>query len=174
MAKEDISSKLMIFRSDRKKNRQNPTIGRKKSYLKGIRGYATMYKEVEVGTLLIGNGKKQCYCRYSIIVKWGKVYATVFSVSTCNYKNTVWWAKIWWLAVITLFCPLSDALRNHHIHFFCACSYTTKLWSPVLLAFQLPFKSRTCYVQEISYSKKLQQLSIRSFRHSVKWKCMDE
>ena len=102
-------------------------------------------REVEVGTLLIG-----------------------------NYKNTVWWAKIWWLAVITLFCPLSDALRNHHIHFFCACSYTTKLWSPVLLAFQLPFKSRTCYVQEISYSKKLQQLSIRSFRHSVKWKCMDE
>ena len=44
MAKEDISSKLMIFRSDRRKNRQNPTIGRKKSYLKGIRGYATMYK----------------------------------------------------------------------------------------------------------------------------------
>ena len=132
-------------------------------------------REVEVGTLLIGNGKKQCYCRYSIIVKWGKVYATVFSVSTCNYKNTVWWVKIWWFAVvITLFCPLSDALRNHHIHFFCACSYTTKLWSPVLLAFQFPFKSRTCYVQEISYSKKLQQLSIRSFRHSVKWKCMDE
>ena len=132
-------------------------------------------REVEVGTLLIGNGKKQYYCRYSIIVKWGKVYAPVFSVSTCNYKNTVWWAKIWWFAVvITLFCPLSDALRNHHIHFFCACSYTTKLLSPVLLAFQLPFKIRTCYVQEISYSKKLQQLSIRSFRHSVKWKCMDE
>ena len=46
-------------------------------------------REVEVGTLLIGNGKKQCYCLYSIIVKWGKVYAPVFSVSTCNYKNTV-------------------------------------------------------------------------------------
>ena len=44
-----------------------------------------------------------------------------------------------------LFCPPpSDALRNPYIDFSCSCSYITKLLSPVLLAFQLPIKNRTC------------------------------
>ena len=59
---------------------------------------------------------------------------------------------------ITFFCPSSDALRNHLIDFSCSCSYTTKLLSPVLLAFELSIKNRTCCVQETIYSKKPQQL----------------
>ena len=67
----------------------------------------------------------------------------------------------WWFAVvITLFCPSSNALRNHHIDFSSSCSYKTKLSSPVLLAYQLPIKNGVCYVQETIYSKKPQQLSI--------------
>ena len=42
------------------------------------------------------------------------------------------------LLFITLFCPLSDAFGNHHIKFSLFCFYTTKLSSPVLLAFQFP------------------------------------
>ena len=62
------------------------------------------------------------------------------------------------LLFITLFCALSDdALGNHHIDFSHFCSYTTKLLSPVLLAFQLPIKNRMCCVQETIYSKKPQQ-----------------
>ena len=54
---------------------------------------------------------------------------------------------------ITLFFPLSDVLGNHHIKFSHFCFYTTKILSPVLLAFQFPIKNRMCCVQETIYSK---------------------
>ena len=61
------------------------------------------------------------------------------------------------LLFITLFCALSDALGNSHVDFSHFFSYTTKLSSPVLLAFQLSIKNRTCCVRETVYSKKSQQ-----------------
>ena len=57
------------------------------------------------------------------------------------------------LLFIILFCTLSDALGNRHINFSHFCSYTTKLSSSVLLAFQLPVENRTC----VRDSKKPQQ-----------------
>ena len=61
------------------------------------------------------------------------------------------------LLFITLFCSLSDALGNNHIKFSHFCFYTTKLLSPVLLAFQFPIKNRMCCVRQTIYSKKPQQ-----------------
>ena len=45
------------------------------------------------------------------------------------------------LLFITLFCAQSDALGNSHTDFSYFCSYTTKLLSPVLLAFNFPLKT---------------------------------
>ena len=47
-----------------------------------------------------------------------------------------------------LFC-LSDPLRNRHIDFSRSCSYTTKLSSPVLLAFQLPIEKATAAFNQV-------------------------
>ena len=70
--------------------------------------------------------------------------------------------------LLLCFVPPSDVLRNRHIDFSRSCSYATKLSSPVLLTFQLPIKNRACYVRETIYSKKPQQLPIRSFGRSAK------
>ena len=57
LARKDISNKLIIFGSDRKKIGRIPPLDRKKSCLKRIRVMTQRRRFVEVGTLLKGNGK---------------------------------------------------------------------------------------------------------------------
>ena len=84
--------------------------------------------------------RKRILCENSLFIGQALAFTKNFMMSKNNDDLH--------LLFITLFCALSDDLGNSYIDFSHFCSYTTKLSSRVLLAFQLPIKSRTCCVRE--------------------------